>query len=651
MFRTHALWAVLKRNVLSYFWGVLGYLFIVVFVVAGALAAFNSQFFAHNLANLDQLSRWFPLLLLFLVPAITMSAWADERKLKTDELLFTLPAHDVEILLGKYLAVLAVYSAALLVSMTYLVSLAWIGDPDWGQIASTYFGYWLAGAALLSAGMVGSALSSSTTVAFVLGAVLCAVPVLPGYLPGDSLLYPFSLTAQLRDFTLGQVPLSGVLYFASFITLMLYLNLVLIARRHWVASRQTAMWLQYAVRAVALAAILISLNFVAGKVAAAFNTRLDLTSEQLFTLTPTTRKTLDRLAEKEQPVTIQAFVSPDVPREFVNVRKQLLGLLNQYDRLGGKWIDVRLVDVAPNSEAAREARSLGIEPRQHKAERDGRTVEQDVYLGVVVTSSRDEVVVPFFGDGMATEYELTRSLGTVLSKERLTVGILETDAHVHIHLVHPEASWIFSRIVEEMHKQYDLVQLKPEDLATFTGEAAAPQTESDDEETTPPDVLLVVQPSALTETQMSHLVSYVEDGHPVLIFDDPLPFYPFVQQNPEFGVVNAPRQERPAPGTPYAALSTAPQAPTPPIPQQLRQFPQQFLQQWLAENPEYRPRFEAKASGGRAMRLLDALGLRWDNGAVVWDIFDPHPDFSPERPEWLDPDELKYHGPRENVYT
>ena len=94
MIRTHVILAVTKRNFSSYFSGVLGYLFILVFCVASSVMAFNTQFFADNQANLDQLSQQFPLLLLFLIPAITMTVWADEKKLGTDELLFTLPASE-----------------------------------------------------------------------------------------------------------------------------------------------------------------------------------------------------------------------------------------------------------------------------------------------------------------------------------------------------------------------------------------------------------------------------------------------------------------------------------------------------------------------------------------------------------------------------
>src|SRR5579872_1927053 len=187
--RMHVINAVFKRNFLSYFSGVIGYLVIIVFVLAGAISAFNSQFFANNLDNLDQLNSVFPGLLLFLVPAITMGVWADERKLGTDELLFTLPASDLEILLGKYAAVVGVYSVALFFSLSHVAVLAFLGNPDWRQLFATYFGYWITGCALLSAGMLASILTSSATVAYVAGALICSVPVfIDKVLPGSRLL-------------------------------------------------------------------------------------------------------------------------------------------------------------------------------------------------------------------------------------------------------------------------------------------------------------------------------------------------------------------------------------------------------------------------------------------------------------------------------
>lgn len=589
MLRSHVIPAVFKRNVLSYFSGVLGYLFIVVFVVVGAFLAFSPRFFTNNLANLDQLSQAYPLLLLFMVPAITMSTWADERKLGTDELLFTLPAHDVEILLGKYLAVVAVYTIALGFSVTHLLMLAWIGNPDWWLMLSTYFGYWIAGAALLSAGMFASVLTSSATVAFVLGASLCAIPVFIGQLASSELVQSLglggfflalSLPEQLRDFTVGIIPASGLLYFVSFAAFMLYLNLVFISRRHWAASQQTNMESQFGARAVSLAVILISLNVVASHAAV----RIDMTSEEIYSLSPTTRTLIDKL-DRNTPITIQAFISPEVPRDYVPVRKRLVGLLRQYDQMAGSVVQVRFVDVEPYSEEADEARLFGIEPERILTEREGRRVEEDVFLGTVITSPYDEVIVPFFGAGSPIEYELTRSIRTVSNEQRPAVGILATDAQV----MGFSGEW---QIVTELKKQYEVKQVS----------ADSPIAQD------MYDVLVAVMPSSLTQPQMDNLVDYVKQGHPVLIFDDP---YPFVFNN-GWGVTVAPRLPKPRPGGMMGMSGPPP---------------------------------EQKADNGLATTLLSALEIGWDNGQIVWDQY-THPEFYA-----IVPEEYLFISPRSGVAT
>jgi len=565
--RWHVVSAVFRRNVASYFSGVLGYLFIIAFVVAGGLLAFRPQFFTNNIASLDQLSEGFPMLLLFLIPAITMSAWADEKKLGTDELLFTLPATDLEILLGKYLAVLAVYSIALAFSLTHLLVLRSIGHPDLGVAFTTYLGYWFAGAALLSAGMLGSVLTNSTTVAFVLGVVICAVPVFIGSIvPGSDLLRSLSIREQLHDFELGIIPLSGVLYFVSFTVFMLYLNLVMIRRRHWSTGQQTSMGAQYVARAVCLSVALISIAYVASHGSA----RADLTAERVYSLSSTTRDVLAKI-NPEHPVRIQAFVSTDVPRDYAPVRTRLMGLLRQYAQLAGSGMDVQYIDVEPFSKEADEAKTLGITPQRVRSEREGRHYEDTVYLGAVISSSYDQVVIPFFGAGTPLEYELTRSIRTVANEKRLTVGVMRTDADI----IGGSHDW---QIVTELKQQYNVKDVSP-DAPIEDGKY---------------DVLVVVMPSSLTEPQMKNLIDYVKKGHPTLMFDDPFPWV----FNSAFGVSQAPRLAKPAPGSQFGMMGGMGRQPAPP-----------------------------KADEGKATSLLKVLHIYWDNGRVVWDSFNPHPEF------------------------
>jgi ABC-2 type transport system permease protein len=520
---TSVLLAVFKRNFVSYFANPTGYLFICVFVLMCSASAFwPPDFFNNNLANLDQLS-WgiqilgfrfgFAIIMLVFIPSITMGIWADERRQGTDELLLTIPAGDFDIVLGKYLAAVAIFSVALLFSLVCnFAVLKWLGDPDAGLFLATYFGYWLIGLAMLAIGMAASFLTANLTVSYILGALFNAPLVFAS--AADVLFAPklagmlknCSIGEQFADFGHGLISLSGIVYFLSIVAAMLYLSMVFIGRRHWVTGRQgSSMAAHYTVRFLSLGVIAVAATAIFQQ----HDARLDITTEKLSSLSPQTRQILAEM-KYERPVQIDAFISPEVPEDFVQTRLNLLTLLREFQALGKGMIRVTVHNTEPLSdEASLAEKRFGIEPRRVATRQHGVISFDNIFMAVAVTSGLEKVILPFIDRGIPIEYELIRSLGTVTEEKRKKIGVLTTDAQLfgRFNMISPSAAGNWP-IIDELEKQYDVVQVNP----------AQPITEKY-------DALLAVQPSTLGPEEMNNFIAAIENGQPTAIFEDPLPVF------------------------------------------------------------------------------------------------------------------------------
>jgi ABC-2 type transport system permease protein len=565
--RPHVIWAVFKRNFLSYIRNPVGYVFITLFVsISSWLAFWQEAFFTNNLANLDELNRYMPYLLLLFIPAITMNTWADERRQGTDELLLTLPAHDLEVVLGKYLAALGIYSVALIFSLSQVFILRLLGAPDLGVLFATYLGYWLMGVLLIAVGMVASLLSANVTVAFILGALFCAIPIflsVIGSLFGGAWrrqIEDWSVPSQFQDFGTGVITLSGICYFVGLAAAMLYLNIVLLGRRHWAGGEASrGHWLHSIVRLIAVVAALVGVTVLIGQT----GSRADASAEQLRTLSAGSREMAKNLPA-DRPVLIQVYFSPEVTHEYVEVKADLLGLLKEYEAYSGGKIRLNLIPTEIYSNEAREAeKRFGIEPRRVFSVDQGKQMSSEIFLGVAFTSGVEEVVIPFFDRGLPVEYELTRSIRVVARSGRKKVGILTTDAKLmgglDMRTFNQTPEW---SIVTELKKQYDVSSVAPDTPIS-----------SDI------NVLLVAQPSSLTQKQIDNLTDYVRGGGGALLFLDPYP-YDNPQMSPELPKMPA--------GGPFGG--------GPP--------------------PEQK---------GNLRPLLDLIGLDWPTSEIVWNVYNPHP--------------------------
>ena len=575
--------AVFKRNFVSYFSNPTGYVFICVFVLLGSLAAFwPPEFFNSNLANLDQLNRYLPYILLVFIPAITMSVWADERRQGTDELILTIPASDIEVVVGKYLSAVGIYTVSLIFSyLCNLVVLQIWGSPDPGLFLTNYLGYWFVGLAMLAIGMVASFLTSNLTVSFILGLALNAPLVVADQASSvmgpklASVVRSWSLAENFIDFGRGIVSLSAIGYFLGIVTVCLYISMVLIGRRHWTGRRDGArMGTHFVVRTagLAVAALGVVLAF------RVYDVRADLSAEQISSLSGDTKQLLAGL-DTEQAIEVTAYVSPTVPEDYTQTRLTLLNMLRQFQRLSGGKLRVDVIETETKTEAASLAsQQFGIEPVTVLSRERGAFRDEDIFLGCAFTCGLEKVVVPFFDRGTPVEYELIRSICTVAEQKRKRLGVVTTDADLFGGFDMASGQQRPRQpVLEELEKQYEVVQVDP----------AAPITETY-------DVLMVVQPSSLGPEQMNNFVAAVRSGQPVAIFEDPLP----VLMNSVPGT----SQPRRGGGGPMAMM------------QQQNQPKGDLGQLWDVLG------LELAAGSGRPL-----MGQMGSSPYVVWQDYNPHP--------------------------
>ncbi|TCZ66768.1 ABC transporter permease subunit [Roseicella aquatilis] len=235
--------AVARRELAGYFATPVAYVFIVIFLVlAGVLTFTLGNFFGRGQADLQPFFSFVPWLFLFLVPALTMRLWAEERRLGTIELLLTLPIAQWQAVLGKFLAAWAFCGIALALTFPLWITVNILGEPDNGVILAGYVGCLLVAGAYLALGAAVSALTKNQVVAFVLAVALCFVfaaagsPVVTEFLTRRlpvlaEIARAVSVSDRFTGFTRGVIGARDLVFFASFIGFFLFANTVALDHR------------------------------------------------------------------------------------------------------------------------------------------------------------------------------------------------------------------------------------------------------------------------------------------------------------------------------------------------------------------------------------------------------------------------------------
>jgi ABC-2 type transport system permease protein len=233
--------SIAKREVTGYFASPVAYVFIVIFLLLTGFFTFMvGSFFGRGQANLLSFFVWHPWLYLFLVPAVGMRMWSEERRLGTIELLLTMPITPWQAIVGKFLASWLVLALALALTFPIVITVNYLGHPDNGVIVASYLGSLLLCGAYLAVSAMTSAMTRNQVVSFILSVVLCLFLILAGWPPVTNLLTQwaspwlietiaaFSVMTHFESIQNGVIDSRDVVFFVSVIVFCLFATSVII---------------------------------------------------------------------------------------------------------------------------------------------------------------------------------------------------------------------------------------------------------------------------------------------------------------------------------------------------------------------------------------------------------------------------------------
>ena len=235
---------IFRRELGSYFATPLAYVFIVIFLVmSGALTFYLGHLYERGQADLAPFFQMHPWLYLFLVPAIAMRLWAEERKTGSIELLMTLPVTIGQVVLGKYLAALIFIGIALALTFPIWITMNYLGNPDNGVVFAAYLGSFMMAGGFLAIGACISATTKNQVIAFIITVVICFIFLLAGtplvldlfklWVPQNIIdaLASLSFLTHYASITRGVIDIRDVIYFGSLTGCWLYANVLVVGMK------------------------------------------------------------------------------------------------------------------------------------------------------------------------------------------------------------------------------------------------------------------------------------------------------------------------------------------------------------------------------------------------------------------------------------
>ena len=416
---------IFVKELRSYFDSPIAYVFIVIYLLLSG-TYFVGNLFLENVASMRSLFETAPILLLFFAPAITMRLLSEEKRTGTMEILGTKPIRTGEIVVGKFSAAWFLAFCALVPTLFYLATVAYLGNIDLGPAIGGYCGLLLLAGTFVAIGMVGSAASDSQIVAFivsfVISMVLFVIDKVLIYLPVsivDFVEY-FSINSHFASIARGVLDSRDIVYCFSVIIFTLMLATVLgdvePIRAIW---RMRAFgWKQHIPRVILMTVILVFLNLISMRVFV----RIDLTSKKVYTLTPTTK---NLIASLDDNFLVRGYFSSNLPPPYNNHREVVQELLDEYRAYSGGKFHYHFINPTGDTDVEEEATSDGITPVQVKVIRNDKYQTEKAYVGLAFTYGDRTERLPAVQSLDNLEFAITASMKKLISAHAKKVAFVQ----------------------------------------------------------------------------------------------------------------------------------------------------------------------------------------------------------------------------------
>ena len=524
---------IFKREFLGYFRSPVAYVFLNAFLVISVSLAFSRYggFFKGGVASMESYFMFFPWLFLFIVPAVGMRLWSEEKRSGTVELLFTLPITTLETVLGKFLAGWAFLTLAIALSFTMVLTLTYLGQPDWGVIASTYLGAILMAGSYLGVCSLASALTKSQVISFVLGLLACAMLLFLGLgsftdflenvlpVPVAGALSNFSFITHFDAFTMGIIDPKDVVFFLSLTGFTLFLNVVVLER-----STALAPSIRFGYKTVSLVLLFIGLVLV-NFLASSLPLRLDLTAESNYSLSPGTRMILGKI---DEPMALELYFSKDansLPIAYKNYAARVQEMLRQYVRAAHGKLILKLINPRPDTPEEEKATLAGLTPQIPK--QGG----EQFFFGLVVTQAEQQRNIPVFTPQREPqlEYDLSKLVYSVQQFDKRKLGLL-TGLPLQGNGLSPQIMQMMHQppqpeqfVVGEWAQAFQIVKIEPASAELPVGL----------------DALAIIHPQNIPPGLQFSIDQFLLGGKPVFLAVDPVSQYSKAPGGP-LAMINGP---------------------------------------------------------------------------------------------------------------